>query len=163
MILMDFQPFVLVCLGCYKAKESEVAQLCLTVCDPMNCSLPGSSVHGIFQARVLEWVAISFSMGCYTQMPKMGCLINNKHLFLIVLELWSPRSRLQHGGGPFKLVECDFWYRNCVEGAREFSGAFKNKGTIHFWTRTHKIFPLSLKSNNFIRIYFKVHSFKLIF
>ena len=43
--------------------ESEVAQLCLTLCDPMDCSLPGSSVHGIFQARILEWVAISFSRG----------------------------------------------------------------------------------------------------
>ena len=41
--------------------ESEVTQLCLTLCDPMDCSLPGFSVHGIFQARVLEWVAISFS------------------------------------------------------------------------------------------------------
>ena len=41
--------------------ESEVAQSCLTLRDPMDCSLPGSSVHGIFQARVLEWVAISFS------------------------------------------------------------------------------------------------------
>ena len=38
--------------------ESEVAQSCLTVSDPMDCSLPGSSVHGIFQARVLEWGAI---------------------------------------------------------------------------------------------------------
>ena len=38
--------------------ESEVAQSCLTLCDPMDCSLPGSSVHGIFQARILEWVAI---------------------------------------------------------------------------------------------------------
>ena len=38
-----------------------VAQLCLTLCNPMDCSLPGSSVHGIFQARVLKWVAISFS------------------------------------------------------------------------------------------------------
>ena len=37
------------------------AQSCLTLCDPMDCSLPGSSVHGIFQARILEWVAISFS------------------------------------------------------------------------------------------------------
>ena len=43
--------------------ESEVAQSCLTVCDPMDCSLPGSSVHGIFQAIVLEWTAISFSRG----------------------------------------------------------------------------------------------------
>ena len=41
--------------------ESEVAQLCLTLWDPMDCSPPGSSAHGIFQARVLEWVAIAFS------------------------------------------------------------------------------------------------------
>ena len=41
--------------------ESEVAQSCLTLSDPMDCSLPGSSIHGIFQARVLEWVAIAFS------------------------------------------------------------------------------------------------------
>ena len=41
--------------------ESEIAQSCLTLCDPMDCSLPSSSVHGIFQARILEWVAISFS------------------------------------------------------------------------------------------------------
>ena len=43
--------------------ESEVAQSCLTLRDPMDCSLPGSSVHGIFQARVLEWGAIAFSAG----------------------------------------------------------------------------------------------------
>ena len=42
-------------------RESEVAQSCLTLRDPMDCSLPGSSVYGIFQTRVLEWVAIAFS------------------------------------------------------------------------------------------------------
>ena len=48
-------------LQCMKVKsESEAAQSCLTPSDPMDCSLPGSSVHGIFQARVLEWVAIAF-------------------------------------------------------------------------------------------------------
>ena len=41
--------------------ESEVAQSCLTLSKPMDCSLPGSSVHGIFQARVLEWGSIAFS------------------------------------------------------------------------------------------------------
>ena len=46
-----------------KPCESEVAQSCLTLCDPMDCSLPGSSTHGIFKARVLEWVAIFFSRG----------------------------------------------------------------------------------------------------
>ena len=50
-------------LQCVKVKnESEVAQSCLTLSDPMACSLPGSSIHGIFQARVLEWCAIAFSM-----------------------------------------------------------------------------------------------------
>ena len=42
-------------------RESKVAQSCLTLCDPLDCSLPGSSIHGIFQARVLEWGAIAFS------------------------------------------------------------------------------------------------------
>ena len=46
-----------------KKTESEVAQSCPTLCDPMGWSLPGSSVHGIFQAGILEWVAISFSRG----------------------------------------------------------------------------------------------------
>ena len=43
--------------------ESEVAQSCLTLCDLMDGNLPGSAVHGIFQARILEWAAISFSRG----------------------------------------------------------------------------------------------------
>ena len=42
--------------------ESQVAQLYLILSDPMGCSLPGSSIHGIFQARVLEWGAIAFSI-----------------------------------------------------------------------------------------------------
>ena len=49
-------------LQCMTVKsESEVAQSCLTLSDPMDCSPPGSSIHGIFQARVLEWGAIAFS------------------------------------------------------------------------------------------------------
>ena len=50
-------------LQCMKVKsESKVTQLCPTLSDPMDCSLPGSSIYGIFQARVLEWVAIAFSV-----------------------------------------------------------------------------------------------------
>ena len=49
-------------LQCMKVKsESEVAQSCPTLCNPRDCSLPGSSIHGSFQARVLEWAAIAFS------------------------------------------------------------------------------------------------------
>ena len=51
-------------LQCMKVKrESEVAQSCPTLCDPMDCSLPGFSVHGILQERVLEWGAVAFSKG----------------------------------------------------------------------------------------------------
>ena len=46
-------------------KESEVAQSCPTLYDPMDCNLQGSSIHGIFQARILEWVAISFFRGFF--------------------------------------------------------------------------------------------------
>ena len=49
-------------LQCMKVKsESKVNQSCPTLSEPMDCSLPGSSIHGIFQARVLEWVAVAFS------------------------------------------------------------------------------------------------------
>jgi len=59
--------------------ESEVAQSCPTPSDPMDCSIPGSSVHGIFQARVLEWGAIAFSDGL-----KADCLPVIEHnIFLI--------------------------------------------------------------------------------
>ena len=63
---MDYQAwfivkfFSIIDLG---SKWSEVTQSCLTLCNPIDCSLPGSSVHGIFQARVMEWVAISFFRG----------------------------------------------------------------------------------------------------
>ena len=52
--------------------ESEVAQSCPTRSDPMDCSLPGSSVHGIFQARVPEWGAIAFSLGLYSPWNSPG-------------------------------------------------------------------------------------------
>ena len=57
--------------------ESEVAQSCSTFSDPMDCSLPGSSIHGIFQARVLEWGAIAFSEQA-----------NNTH-FIYGVVLWA--------------------------------------------------------------------------
>ena len=47
----------------YRNKESEVSQSCLTLCNPMNCSPSGSSIHGLFQTRVLEWGTISFCTG----------------------------------------------------------------------------------------------------
>ena len=51
----------------FSINEGEVAQSCPTLCDTTDCNLPGSSIHGIFQARVLEWVAISFSISINSQ------------------------------------------------------------------------------------------------
>ena len=76
-----------VLLQCRKVKnESETAQLCPTLCDPMDCSPPGSSVHGIFQARVLEWGAVAFSKGKDigsepTALPNFGAGANHQPPF----------------------------------------------------------------------------------
>ena len=60
-------------LRCRKVKsESEVTQSCPTLSDPMDRSLPGSYVHGIFQAGVLEWGAIAFSRCCFLELPKIS-------------------------------------------------------------------------------------------
>ena len=68
-------------LQCMKRKsESEVAQSCPTLSDPMDCSLPGSSVHGIFQAKILEWGAIAFSgklvLNGYKYINKQTCSVH---------------------------------------------------------------------------------------
>ena len=65
--------------------ESEVAQSCLTPSDPMDCSPPGSSIHGNFQARVLEWGAIAFSVAL-TRWTFVGKVMS---LFLNMLSSWS--------------------------------------------------------------------------
>ena len=69
-------------LQCMKVEsESEVTQSCLTLSDTMDCSLPGSSIHGIFRATVLEWGAIAFSQDMYYLSRFILLLIpNSKHL-----------------------------------------------------------------------------------
>ena len=73
--------------------ESEVAQSCPTLCNPMDCSPPGSSIHGIFQARVLEWGAIAFS-----------------GITAYLLLKWPQASFCQHG---IHLIS--LWIRICKE------------------------------------------------
>ena len=68
-------------LQCMKVKlESEVAQLCPTLSDPMDCSLLGSSVHGIFQARVLEWGAIACSFVMLLNIKNIDNTNNRKYI-----------------------------------------------------------------------------------
>ena len=76
--------------GSLEVKWSEVAQLCLTLCNPVDCSLPGSSVHGIFQAKVLEWVAISFSRG--SSLPRGRTQVS--HIVGRCFTVWATREVL---------------------------------------------------------------------
>ena len=69
--------------------ESEVTQSCPTLSNPMDCSLPGSAIHGIFQARVLEWGAIAFSIYSYWTSPKQrNCQSVSFGLGILVL-VWN--------------------------------------------------------------------------
>ena len=97
---------------CFQVKWSEVAQSCPTLCDPMDCSLPGFSVHGILLARIPEWVTISFPGGsswprdgtrvsrvvgrCFNlwatrETPKFS---NRFHMVLEIKSLKSPRAKI---------------------------------------------------------------------
>ena len=73
-------------------RESEVAQSCPTLRDPTDCSLPGSSIHGIFQARVLEWGAIAFSVKKDYPFP------NRRITFEYAPKLFFPLHRSGCGG-----------------------------------------------------------------
>ena len=81
-----------------KWKKVKFAQLWLTLCDPMDCSLPGSSVHGVFQARILEWVAISSPRGSFQQGWKLS-LLPLWHCRRI-LYCWASKEAQQGQQGP---------------------------------------------------------------
>ena len=79
-------------------RESEATQLCPTLSDPMDCSLPGSSVHGIFQARVLEWGAIALSTQFLDQGSNLGSHSESTEAY-----------PLDHQGFPDKSVKKKTW------------------------------------------------------
>ena len=84
-----------------------MTQSCLTLCDPMDCSLPGSSVHGIFQARVLEWGPISFSRRSSwpRNRTQVSCIVGRR------FTVWATRELL-----PINLVRLIHW----ITGRHEF-------------------------------------------
>ena len=82
--------------------ENEVSQLCLTLCDPMDCSPPGTSIHGISQARILEWVAISFP----GDLPNPGVELGSPTLWADSLPSEPPGNPLQDQGGMLPLRSC---------------------------------------------------------
>ena len=81
---------VCVCVGACVHMCVLVAQSCLTLCDPMDCSQPGSPVHGILQARILEWVAIPFSRGSFQPRDWTPGLLH----YMQILYHWATRDRL---------------------------------------------------------------------
>ena len=90
-------------LQCIKVKsESEVVQSCLTLSNPMDCSPPGSSIHGIFQARVLEWVDIAFS-GSFLVIY----FIYNSMYMSVPISQFIPSPSLSLGNYKFVFNICD--------------------------------------------------------
>ena len=75
--------------------NSEVSQSCLTLCEPVDCSLPGSSIHGIFQAIVLEWIAISFSRGSSRPRDRtqVSCIVDRR------FTAWATREVMEQQTG----------------------------------------------------------------
>ena len=88
-------------LQCMKVKsESEVAQSCPTLCDPMDCSPPGSSAHGIPQARVLEWGAIALSKKCIN--TGIIHMYLYSHISICTYEIVFIRKPISHNNVYFK-------------------------------------------------------------
>ena len=85
-----------------------VSQSCLTLCDPVDCNLPGSSIHGILQARILEWVAISFSKG--SSRPRdwtwVSCLVGRR------FNLWATREAPHASKVMLKILQTSTWTVN---------------------------------------------------
>ena len=107
-------------LQCMKVKsQSKVTQSCPTLRDPMDCSLSGSSVHGDFQARVLEWGAIAFSRG-------RGLVTANLVLFSLPLCLWDERHWLLNLTQP-QNHRSEHWYMATLTDCIFSFGGFSAK------------------------------------
>ena len=81
-----------------KESESKVAQLCRTLCDPTDCSLPGSSIQGISQARILEWVAISDQ-----HLNFLTCSLKNGHTTFLTFQTLSSSLSKQYSSVHYHL------------------------------------------------------------
>ena len=112
-----------------KAKQSEVTQLCPTFFDPMDCSLPGSSVHGILQVRILEWVAISFSRGFYRPRNRMqvSCIAGKR------FTTWTTREALKRKSYTLKTIWWGFPHQ-IVQGLRLHPSNAEGTGSIPGWS-----------------------------
>ena len=109
----------------HESEESEVAQSCPTLRNPRDCSLPGSSIHGIFQARVLEWVAIAFSKVASWWSPNLLQGGNSADMCFPAFRFG--KGRQQRGAG-----HIDAWLEQDMEkGNVAFDFSSPGKGSSH--------------------------------
>ena len=134
-----------------KVKWSEVAQSCPTLCNPMDCSSPGFSVHGILQARILEWVAISFSRGSSRprDQTQVFCIAGRR------FNIWATRE-----AALFEIINKTHENRKNKHSIKPINT--RNSQTIHFVSlflalkflrslspqKTSKVLVLNLKLKN---------------
>ena len=134
---------------------SEVAQSCLTVCDPMDCSLPGSSVHGIFQSRVLEWIAISFSRGSSRprNQTRVSCIAGRR------FTIWATREAQRKKGENTEPNTYGFRLENALLNTHtsEEDPAI----TVHYEQKSRgyeRIWARSNESSTALRFLFRIRS-----
>ena len=125
-------------LQCMKVKsQSEVAPSCPTLRDPMDCSLPGSSVHGIFQARILEWGAIAFSQWTAVSQNSLPFTISWSVLKLVSIESVMPSNYLIFCHLPFLL-------HSTFLSVRVFSRVFHNRSP-KYWSFSFSVYKIFLE------------------
>ena len=141
-------------LQCMKVKsESEVAQSCLTPSDPMDCSLPGSSVHRISQARVLEWGAIAFSL-MDSRHPETDMVLG-----MASLCSWgNPWRRLLTASTSLKGA----WWHNIMSTVQSKFPMTAHVQIEPWWLFTRKPEEKSLHWDQLL-VFFKTPSFQLYF
>ena len=127
----------------YSYLKSEVTQSCLILCNPMDCSLPGSSIHGIFQARILEWVAISFSRG--SSWPRDWTQVSG--IAGRRFTVWTTREALIQ----IYYIIIDSLISNMIyRSDTEQEPAFRRAGEASMLSRDfHRLSHLSLESRNY--------------
>ena len=118
--------------------ESEVAQSCLTLCNPMYCSPPGSSIHGILQARVLEWGATAFPVS-YQESPQIGLVQFSSVQSLSHVRLFVTPWTAAHQAPPsMGFSRPEYWSGGAIAFSIEVHMSFQISIFCFLWINTQK-------------------------
>ena len=128
--------------------ESEVVQSCPILCDPMECSLPGSSIHGIFQARVLEWVVISFSRGSSrpSDWTWVSCIVGR------CFTIWATREVSLSPGVCSNSCPLSLWCHPTISSSvTHFSSclqSFQHQNLFQWVSSSHQVVKASVSASD---------------